>query len=75
MPQPSTALTSPTRPRAPAWMQRPDLEWLNRTVSGPRYLVTRCRVTTAHALWLALRHDVRGSGWRRRRSPEGGAER
>lgn len=60
--------------RAPGWMQRLGVEWLHRMATGPRYLMTRYLVTIPHALWLALRHDVLGSGRHRRQRPENGAE-
>ena len=50
--------------RAPAWMQRTNLEWVHRLATQPRKLFWRYLVTTPHALYLTLtrtqRNAVRG---------------
>jgi len=45
--------------RAPTWMQRANLEWLHRAITGPRGLLWRYLTTTPHALWLTLK-SLRG---------------
>lgn len=40
--------------RAPAWMQRANLEWVHRMAMQPRRLFWRYLVTTPHALFLAF---------------------
>lgn len=44
-------------PRAPAWMQNSNLEWLHRMVTRPRALFWRYFWTTPFALYLTLRHS------------------
>lgn len=44
--------------RAPAWMQRSNLEWLHRMATN-RKLVWRYLTTTPHALWLVLKRSGR----------------
>ena len=48
-------------PRAPAWMQSANIEWLHRLGTRPTALFTRYLTTTPHALWIALtdHSDVR----------------
>ncbi|HGM6769524.1 TPA: WecB/TagA/CpsF family glycosyltransferase [Stenotrophomonas maltophilia] len=41
-------------PRAPAWMQRNNLEWVHRLATRPKELFVRYAVTTPHSLWIAL---------------------
>ncbi|MCD9029529.1 WecB/TagA/CpsF family glycosyltransferase [Luteimonas sp. BDR2-5] len=41
--------------RAPAWMQRSNLEWVHRMATEPRKLFWRYAITTPHALWIAMR--------------------
>lgn len=41
--------------RAPAWMQRSNLEWVHRMATEPRKLFWRYAVTSPHALWIAMR--------------------
>ncbi|GAB3650679.1 WecB/TagA/CpsF family glycosyltransferase [Ramlibacter alkalitolerans] len=41
-------------PRAPAWMQKLNLEWLHRVATNPAHLLRRYAVTIPHALWLAI---------------------
>ena len=48
--------------RAPRWMQNLGLEWLHRLAQNPRKLFWRYAVTNPHALWLILKHWLRGSG-------------
>ena len=50
--------------RAPAWMQRANLEWLHRLLSDPRKLFWRYAVTSPHALLLVLPDLLRA--WTRR---------
>jgi exopolysaccharide biosynthesis WecB/TagA/CpsF family protein len=40
--------------RAPAWMQRSNIEWLHRMATEPRKLLRRYAITSPHALWIAL---------------------
>ncbi|MCS4230398.1 exopolysaccharide biosynthesis WecB/TagA/CpsF family protein [Stenotrophomonas maltophilia] len=40
--------------RAPAWMQRSNLEWLHRLGTRPKELLGRYLTTSPHALWIAL---------------------
>jgi N-acetylglucosaminyldiphosphoundecaprenol N-acetyl-beta-D-mannosaminyltransferase len=41
--------------RAPAWMQRANLEWLYRLSTNPRRLFWRYLTTNPRALWLVIR--------------------
>jgi exopolysaccharide biosynthesis WecB/TagA/CpsF family protein len=50
--------------RAPAWMQRANLEWLHRLLSDPRKLFWRYAITSPHALLLVLPDLLRA--WTRR---------
>jgi len=49
--------------RAPAWMQRANLEWLHRLLSDPRKLFWRYAITSPHALLLVLPDLLRA--WKR----------
>ncbi len=40
--------------RAPAWMQKLNMEWLYRMATEPRKLFWRYAITSPHALWIAL---------------------
>jgi len=41
--------------RAPAWMQRSNIEWIHRMATEPRKLFWRYAITSPHALWIAMR--------------------
>ena len=42
--------------RAPAWMQRCNLEWLYRLMQDPKRLFKRYFVTNTKFLWWSWRH-------------------
>ena len=42
--------------RAPAWMQRCNLEWLYRLMQNPKRLFKRYFVTNTKFLWWSWRH-------------------
>lgn len=55
--------------RAPAWMQKANLEWAHRMISRPRQLAWRYLTTNPHALWIALRSPAADRGRQARPMP------